>query len=74
MAAAVATPDPVPREKVCLCVVPRLGSTVALEDVRESMHAAGVAKFGPPERLETSPRRALPGWTRGLLVGHLVRI
>ena len=45
-------PDPVLGEKVCVYVVPRPGSTVTLDDVRESMHAAGVAKYKLPERLE----------------------
>ncbi|MBN9101106.1 MULTISPECIES: (2,3-dihydroxybenzoyl)adenylate synthase [unclassified Pseudonocardia] len=50
--AAVAMPDPVMGEKVCVYVVARPGSTVTLDEVRESMHAAGVAKYKLPERLE----------------------
>ncbi|MCW2718915.1 (2,3-dihydroxybenzoyl)adenylate synthase [Pseudonocardia sp.] len=50
--AAVAMPDPVMGEKVCVYVVPRPGATVTLDAIRESMHAAGVAKFKLPERLE----------------------
>jgi len=41
-------PDPVLGEKVCVHVVPRPGSTVTLDEVRESMHAVGVAKFKLP--------------------------
>jgi len=48
LVAAVAMPDPVLGEKVCVHVVPRPGSTVTLDEVRESMHAVGVAKFKLP--------------------------
>ncbi len=48
--AAVAMPDPVLGEKVCVYVVPRPGATVTLEEVRASM--SDVARFKLPERLE----------------------
>jgi 2,3-dihydroxybenzoate-AMP ligase len=51
-AAAVAMPDPQLGERVCLYVVLRPGATLTLEDVRQSMAAAGVAPFTWPERLE----------------------
>jgi salicylate---CoA ligase len=49
--AAIAMPDPQLGERVCVYVVPRPGATVTLEEVRESMDAAGVAAFKLPERL-----------------------
>ena len=48
--AAVAMPDPVLGEKVCVYVVPRPGATVTLEEIRASM--PDVARFKLPERLE----------------------
>jgi 2,3-dihydroxybenzoate-AMP ligase len=50
--AAVAMPDPVLGERVCVYVVPRRGATVTLDEVRDAMDAAGVARFKLPERLE----------------------
>jgi 2,3-dihydroxybenzoate-AMP ligase len=49
--AAVAMPDPVLGERVCLYVVPRPGSTVTIEEIREAMDANGVARFKLPEKL-----------------------
>jgi salicylate---CoA ligase len=48
--AAVAMPDAVLGEKVCVYVVPRPGATVTLEEIRSTMD--GVARFKLPERLE----------------------
>lgn len=48
--AAVAMPDPDLGERVCVFVVAR--ASVTLDEVRDSMHAAGVARFKLPERLE----------------------
>jgi 2,3-dihydroxybenzoate-AMP ligase len=50
--AAVAMPDAVLGERVCVYVVPRPGATVTLDDVRNAMDAAGVARFKLPEHLE----------------------
>jgi salicylate---CoA ligase len=50
--AAVAMPDAELGERVCVYVVLRPGATLTLDEVRESMHAAGVARFKLPERLE----------------------
>jgi 2,3-dihydroxybenzoate-AMP ligase len=50
--AAVAMPDAVLGERVCVYVVPRPGTTVTLDDVRNAMDAAGVARFKLPEHLE----------------------
>jgi 2,3-dihydroxybenzoate-AMP ligase len=50
--AAVAMPDAVLGERVCVYVVPRPGATVTLDEVRGAMDAAGVARFKLPERLE----------------------
>jgi salicylate---CoA ligase len=51
--AAVAMPDPVLGERVCLYAVPRPGAGVTLHDVRALMEKAGVARFKLPERLVT---------------------
>lgn len=49
--AAVAMPDRKLGERVCLYVVPRPGSTVTLEEVRDAMERIGVARFKLPEHL-----------------------
>jgi 2,3-dihydroxybenzoate-AMP ligase len=49
--AAIAMPDPQLGERVCLYVVPRPGTTVTLEEIRESMDQIGVARFKLPEHL-----------------------
>ncbi|MCU1605837.1 MAG: (2,3-dihydroxybenzoyl)adenylate synthase, partial [Modestobacter sp.] len=50
--AAVAMPDPEVGERVCLYVVPKPGTTLTLDEVRQSMAATGVATYKWPERLE----------------------
>jgi salicylate---CoA ligase len=50
--AAVAMPDPVLGERVCVYVVPRPGTTVTLDELRAWMGRAGVAAYKLPERLE----------------------
>jgi 2,3-dihydroxybenzoate-AMP ligase len=50
--AAVAMPDATLGERVCLFAVLKPGATLALEDVRRSMAAAGVATYKWPEHLE----------------------
>jgi 2,3-dihydroxybenzoate-AMP ligase len=50
--AAVAMPDPVLGERVCLYAVLRPGTTLTLDDVRAALAAAGVATYTWPERLE----------------------
>ncbi|MFE8992767.1 (2,3-dihydroxybenzoyl)adenylate synthase [Streptomyces collinus] len=50
--AAVAMPDPVLGERVCLYVVPRPGhETPSLETIRAAMEQMGVARFKLPEHL-----------------------
>ncbi|GII85523.1 2,3-dihydroxybenzoate-AMP ligase [Sphaerisporangium siamense] len=49
--AAVAMPDPVLGERVCLYVVPHSAATVTLEEIRTMMESAGVARFKLPEHL-----------------------
>ncbi|QFY13013.1 AMP-binding protein [Nonomuraea phyllanthi] len=49
--AAVAMPDPVLGERVCVYVVPRPGRSVTLDEIRTSMEDSGVARFKIPERL-----------------------
>ena len=51
-AAAVAMPDPQLGERVCLYVVLKPGSSLALDDVRQAMSASGAASYKWPERLE----------------------
>ena len=49
--AAIAMPDPLLGERVCLYVVLKPGATLTLAAVRASMEAAGVAAFKLPEHL-----------------------
>ncbi|WP_458117247.1 (2,3-dihydroxybenzoyl)adenylate synthase [Arthrobacter sp. D2-10] len=51
MAAAVAMPDPVLGERLCLYITTKPGSNVTLDQIRESIQSAGVAAFKIPERL-----------------------
>ena len=51
--AAIGIPDERLGERVCVYVVPREGSTVALPDIVKIMEENGVAKYKWPERLET---------------------
>jgi non-ribosomal peptide synthetase component E (peptide arylation enzyme) len=50
--AAVAMPDEILGEKVCIYVVPREGQSVALADVAAFMKEKGIAAYKIPERLE----------------------
>jgi 2,3-dihydroxybenzoate-AMP ligase len=50
--AAVAMPDDTLGERVCLFAVLKPGTTLTLEDVRQSMATAGLAAYKWPERLE----------------------
>jgi salicylate---CoA ligase len=50
--AAVAAPDAELGERICVFVVPRPGSQISLDAIRDGMAAAGVARFKWPERLE----------------------
>ena len=49
--AAVAMPDPVLGERVCVYIVPVVGTTLTLEEIRRSMEDADVAGFKLPEHL-----------------------
>ncbi|MDT0183979.1 AMP-binding protein [Microbacterium sp. ARD31] len=51
LAAAVAMPDALLGERVCVYVTLRDDATLDLEEVREAMRRAGVAAFKHPERL-----------------------
>jgi 2,3-dihydroxybenzoate-AMP ligase len=51
MAAAVAMPDPVLGERLCLYVTVRPGADVTLERIQEALRSAGIAAFKIPERL-----------------------
>jgi len=50
--AAVAAPDAELGERVCVFVVPRPGTDITLDAIRDGMATAGVARFKWPERLE----------------------
>lgn len=52
LAAAVAMPDPELGERVCLYAVLKPGTTLTLDEVRETMASIGVARYKWPERLE----------------------
>lgn len=51
MAAAVAMPDPVLGEKLCLYITVKPGHQVTLEQIQELLRKTGVAAFKIPERL-----------------------
>ena len=50
--ACIPIPDPVLGERMCACVIPRDGRTLALEELVEYLLGLGIAKFKLPERLE----------------------
>lgn len=50
--AAVAMPDPRVNERICVCVVPRAGQDIALEEIERVFRERDVARFKTPERLE----------------------
>ena len=51
MAAAVAMPDPVLGEKLCLYITVKPGTEVTLEQIQQMLRETGVAAFKIPERL-----------------------
>lgn len=51
MAAAVAMPDPVLGEKLCLYITLKPGTEVTLEQIQQMLRETGVAAFKIPERL-----------------------
>jgi non-ribosomal peptide synthetase component E (peptide arylation enzyme) len=60
-AAAVAMPDPVTGEAVCLFVVARDGARPTLAGIRAHLDAAGIARYKLPGRLEVLPELPLTG-------------
>jgi 2,3-dihydroxybenzoate-AMP ligase len=58
-AAAVAMPDPVTGEAICLFVVARAGGRPTLDGIRAHLDAVGVARFKLPDRLEVLPELPL---------------
>ena len=54
-AAVVGMPDPRLGERVCAFVILRTGETLSLEEIRQWMTDAGVAKPKWPERIEPLP-------------------
>ncbi|MEE9095903.1 (2,3-dihydroxybenzoyl)adenylate synthase [Pseudarthrobacter phenanthrenivorans] len=51
MAAAVAMPDPVLGEKLCLYITVKPGTEVTLEQIQQMLRETGIAAFKIPERL-----------------------
>ncbi|MGD9598227.1 MAG: AMP-binding protein [Steroidobacteraceae bacterium] len=54
-AAAVAMPDRIYGEKVCVCVELQPGQSISMEEMREHFARSGLAKQKTPERLEILP-------------------
>lgn len=54
-AAAVAMPDRIYGEKVCVCVELHPGQSITMDEVREHFARSGLAKQKTPERLEILP-------------------
>jgi 2-hydroxy-7-methoxy-5-methyl-1-naphthoate---CoA ligase len=52
LVAAVAMPDEVLGERLCVYLVPRVGRSFSLEDIRTHLAQVGIARFKLPERLE----------------------
>jgi len=52
LVAAVAMPDDVLGERVCVYVVPHDGASLTLQEVHAAMEASGVARYKWPEHLE----------------------
>ncbi|OYX59217.1 MAG: 2,3-dihydroxybenzoate-AMP ligase [Micrococcales bacterium 32-70-13] len=52
LAAAIAVPDPLLGERVCVCVVLKPGGRLELDQIRAEMSVSGVAAYKLPERLE----------------------
>jgi 2,3-dihydroxybenzoate-AMP ligase len=50
--ACIAMPDPTMGERMCACVVPRPGKTLALKELVKFLAGKEIAKFKLPERLE----------------------
>ena len=60
--AAIGCPDKRLGEKVCICVVPKPGETVCLEEINTFIKRKDIAVYKHPERLEIiekMPRNAL---------------
>lgn len=52
LTAAVAMPDPLLGERVCLYVVPTAGTTLGLDQIRSHLTSLGIAAYKLPDRLE----------------------
>jgi acyl-CoA synthetase len=76
MVAAVAMPDEVFGERVCIYVVPRTGATITLQDLTDHLAARGVTKEWWPEHLvvvEELPRSSGGKVAKGELRADLRR-
>jgi len=50
--ACVAMPDPTLGERMCACIIPRAGQTIALRELVDFLAGKEIAKFKLPERVE----------------------
>jgi 2,3-dihydroxybenzoate-AMP ligase len=50
--ACIAVPDPDLGERMCACIIPRAGRTLAFEDLKTFLAEKEIARFKLPERLE----------------------
>jgi 2,3-dihydroxybenzoate-AMP ligase len=50
--ACIPVPDPELGERMCACVIPRAGRTLALKELTDFLFAKEIARFKLPERLE----------------------
>jgi 2,3-dihydroxybenzoate-AMP ligase len=53
--ACVAMPDPTLGERMCACIIPHQGKSVALEELVAFLHTKEIARFKLPERVELMP-------------------
>ena len=76
LAAAVAMPDPVYGERVCVYVELRRGTTLTLEELQKHLAARGISKETFPERLiavDTLPRSSGDKVAKGELKADIRR-
>ena len=70
-AAAVAMPDEILGEKVCVYVVPREGETVTLGELTSFMKGKSIAAYKLPQRLEIT--KEIPKDQSGKILKNILR-
>ncbi len=70
--ALVPYPDPILGERTCAVVVTAPGATLSLDDITQTLSAAGIAKFKWPERLQIVDEMPLTP-TQKIMRGELKR-